>query len=58
MQRRVSVFILDLHGAVGLQQGLHHLHVALVSGDLQRSLPLVLDVHLRGAQIRMRVPQK
>jgi len=46
----VSVFILDFDGAVGLQQGLHHLHVALVSSDLQCSLALVLYIHLAGTQ--------
>lgn len=46
----VSIFILDLDGTVGLQQGLHHLHVALVSSDLQCSLALVLYIHLPGTQ--------
>lgn len=46
----VSIFILNLNGAVCLQQGLHHLHVALVSRDLQSSLSLVLYVHLPGTQ--------
>lgn len=46
----VPVFILDLDGAVGLQQGLHHLHVALVSSDLQCSLALVFYIHLPGTQ--------
>lgn len=55
VQRRVAVFILDLDGAVGLQQGLHHLHVALVGGDLKRSLALVLDVHLPGTQTQLQV---
>lgn len=46
VQCRVSILILDLDGAIGLQQGLHHLHVALVSCHLQRRLALVLDIHL------------
>lgn len=58
MQRRVPVLVLDLHGAVGLQQGLHHLHVALVGGHLQRGLALVLNVHLweqqRCCQVHLR----
>lgn len=55
VQRRVSVFILDLDGAVGLQQSLHHLHVALVSSHLQCSLTLVLYIHLTGAQTRVEI---
>lgn len=58
VQRRVPVFILDLDGAVGLQQGLHNLHVALVGGDLKRSLALVLDVHLPGAQTQLQVHKR
>jgi len=47
VQGGVSVLILHLHGAAGLQQGAHHLQVALVGGHLQGRLTLVLDVHLR-----------
>lgn len=58
MQRRVTILILDLDGAIGLQQGLHHLHVTLVGGHLQRSLALVLDVHLPGAHRQPKVHER
>lgn len=57
VQCRVSIFIFDLNWAVCLQQGLHHLHVALVSSNLQRSLALVLDIHLPWAHTSLQIHQ-
>lgn len=55
VQRCVSVFVLDFDRAVCLQQGLHHLHVTLVSGHLQCSLALVLDIHLPAIPIWLKI---
>lgn len=50
VQCGVSIFVLDLDGAVGLQQGLHHLHVALVGSNLQSRFALVFNINLSGTQ--------
>lgn len=47
VQRCISVFILGLNAAVGLQQDLHYFHMALVSSHLEGRLPLVLYIHLQ-----------
>lgn len=47
VQRCISIFVLGLNAAVGLQQDLHYFHMALVSSHLEGRLPLVLYIHLQ-----------